>query len=369
MKVVIQNASRVWGGNEKWLAAVASGLQARGHRVVVSCRGGSAVADELARRGVPTTPVRPGGYADVARGLRFAWWLARERPDALLLTSWKAVPWGAWAGRRAGARVVVRLGIVRELPPRGRHTRPFRRRVDALVVNAAEVRDAWLRSAPWFPAERVHLVLNGIEVPPPPPDEERKKLRTELGASEDDVLVAGVGHVHRRKGFDLLLDAFMRAALPASRAVIVGGGPEVEALAARAAMLGIGGRVRLAGARDDVPRVLAACDVFVLSSRNEGMANVMLEAMAAGTPVVATDVSGVRAALGASADRPPAGWIVPPNDAGAMAAALGEVAAGLRSGSEAVRARIQEARWRIENWFTVERMIDETEAVLRGSAG
>jgi glycosyltransferase involved in cell wall biosynthesis len=369
MKVVIQNASRVWGGNEKWLATVASGLQARGHRVVVSCRGGSVVADELERRGVPTTSIRPGGYADVARGIRFAWWLARERPDALLLTSWKAVPWGAWAGRRAGARVVVRLGIVRALPPRGRHTWPFRRRVDALVANAAEVRDAWVRSAPWFPAEHVHLVLNGIEVPPPLSHDERTKLRAELGASPDELLIAGAGHVHRRKGFDLLLDAFLRAALPASRAVIVGDGPEVEALAARAAALGIGGRVRFAGERDDVPRVLAACDVFVLSSRNEGMANVMLEAMAAGTPVIATDVSGVRAALAASPDRPPAGWIVPPDDAGAMAAAMGEVAAGLRSGSDAVRARVEEARWRTRNWFTVERMIDETEIVLRGDAG
>jgi glycosyltransferase involved in cell wall biosynthesis len=348
---------------------VAAGLMARGHRVVVSCRAGGVVARTLARSGVPTTPVRPGAYAGVVPGIRFTRWLARERPDALLLTSWRAVPWGAWAGRRAGARVVVRLGIVRALPPRGRRTWPFRRRVDALVANAGEIRDAWLRSAPWFPAERLHVVLNGIEVPPPLPDDERAGLRAGLGVSADELLVAGAGHAHPRKGFDLLLDAFACAALPASRAVIVGDGPEVQALKRRAGALGIADQVRFAGARGDVPRVLAACDVFVLSSRNEGMANVMLEAMAAGTPVVATDVSGVRAALGERFDRPAAGWIVPPDDAGAMAAALGEVAAGLRSESGEVRARVEEARWRIGRWFALERMIDETEAVLRGTPG
>jgi glycosyltransferase involved in cell wall biosynthesis len=367
MKVVVQNTSRVWGGNEKWLATAAAGLIARGHEVVVSCRRGGAVRPELERRGISFTPVRPGGYGDVVRGLRFAAWLGRERPDALLLTSWKGMPWGSWAGRRAGARVVVRLGIVRALPPRGRHTWPFRRRVDALIVNSDEIRDGWVRSAPWFPADAVHVVLNGLTIPPPLSDGERSALRAELGAAPAGLLVAGAGHVHRRKGFDLLLDAFARAAVPGAGAVIVGDGPEMAALRARAAALGIEDRVRFAGYRGDVPRLLAACDTFVLASRNEGMANVMLEAMAAGTPVVATDVSGVRGALGERAGRPAAGWIVPPDDAPAMAAAIGEVAAGVRAGSAAVRARVEEARWRIGNWFTVDRMIDEVEAVLRGT--
>src|SRR5688500_15783101 len=107
MKVVIQNTSRVWGGNEKWLATLAAGLGARGHEGVVSCRRGGVVAPELARRGIAVTGVRPGAYGDVLRGVRFARWLRRERPDALLLTSWKGIPWGAWAGRRAGVPRIV----------------------------------------------------------------------------------------------------------------------------------------------------------------------------------------------------------------------------------------------------------------------
>lgn len=364
MKLVAQNGSRVWGGNEKWLCTVAAELRARGHEVVVACRAGGPVAAELARRGVPTAHVLPGGYLDAWRGLRFARWLRRARPDALLLTSWKATAWGAWAGRRAGVpRVVVRLGIVRELRRR-RHALPFRRWVDALVVNAPEVREAWTRSAPWFTAGEVHLVLNGVQVPTPPSAEAARALRAELGADPGTLLVAGAGHLARRKGFDLLLDAFARADVPGSRLAVVGSGPEEVALRERAARLGIADRVCWTAHRGDVPDLLAACDLLVLSSRNEGMANVMLEAMAAGTPVVATDVSGVRAALGPAADRPPAGWIVPPEDPAALGAALAEVLADLRAGGGEAARRSAEARRRVAERFGVERMLDEVERVL-----
>jgi glycosyltransferase involved in cell wall biosynthesis len=363
MKIVIQNTARVWGGNEKWLATLAGGLIARGHGVVVSCRRAGPVREELERRGIPTTGVRPGTYADLPRGMRFLAWLRRERPDALLLTSWKGIPWGSWAARRAGVpRVVVRLGIVRTLPQGGRHTWPFRRRVDALIVNSAEIRDEWLRSAPWFPADAVNVVLNGIVPPPPLSPDERAAVRAELGVPPDARLIAGVGHVHRRKGFDLLLDAFARAGVDRSHVVIVGTGPEEDALRRRAAALGVADRVRWAGFRNDVPRVLGACGLFVLGSRNEGMANVMLEAMAAGTPVVATDISGVRAAIGERDGRPPAGWIVPSDDPDAMADAI-RIAL---SDADEARRRAEEASWRIASWFSVERMVSEAEAVLAG---
>ncbi len=369
MKLVIQNSGPVWGGNEKWLATLAAGLLARGHEVVVACRAGGAVEDELRRRGIPTSPVRPGGYADLPRAFRFAQWLARERPAAVLLTSWKTTFWGAWAARRAGVpRVVVRLGIVRE-PDRRRHALPFRRWVDALIVNATEIRDAWLRAAPWYPPGAVNVVFNGIRPPSPPSEARVRDLRASVGAGPGTLLVACAGHVARRKGFDLLLAAFARAAVPDTRVVIVGAGPEEGALRAQAEALGIADRVRWLGHRDDVPDVLAACDVFVLSSRNEGMANVMLEAMAVGTPVIAADVSGVRRALGAMDAEGPAGWIVPPEDADALAVALGEVTADLRGSGREAEVRAGEASRRIREWFSVERMVDEAERVLFPSSG
>ena len=74
MKLVIQNTSHVWGGNEKWLALLAEGLIARGHEVIVSCAMG-AVHAELASRSIPTSPFRPRGAIDFVSGLAFAAWL------------------------------------------------------------------------------------------------------------------------------------------------------------------------------------------------------------------------------------------------------------------------------------------------------
>ncbi|HET7462658.1 MAG TPA: glycosyltransferase [Longimicrobium sp.] len=366
MKLVIQNGSRVWGGNEKWLATLSAGLIARGHQVVVSCPYG-AVSDRLREMGIPSAHVRPGGTLDLPGALRFARWLRRERADALLLTSWRPLAWAAWGGRRARVpRTVVRLGIVRPFP-RGGRARAFRRWIDAMIANSTEIRDVWLRSAPGYPAERVHVVMNGLHTRDHLRPELRDRLRAELGVAPGTLLVGGAGHLAPRKGFDLLLRAFASAGLPDARVVIAGGGEYLAELQALAAELGVADRVHFLGQRDDGPDVIAGCDVFVLGSRNEGMANVMLEAMAAGVPVIATDVSGVRRALGEEAGTPPAGWIVAGDDAAAMAGALREVAGALTSAPERVAKRTGEALRRVRERFGVERMVRECEAILFGA--
>jgi glycosyltransferase involved in cell wall biosynthesis len=238
--------------------------------------------------------------------------------------------------------------------------------VDALIVNAPEIRDGWRSGAPWFPAERIHVVLNGV--PPAAVDRASAgdRLRREVHVDARTLIVGGAGHVTTRKGFDVLLEAFSRAALPEARLVLAGAGPEVEPLRRRSAELGVAERVHWLGHRDDVEQVLAGCDVFVLSSRNEGMANVMLEAMAVGTPVIAADVSGVRTALDGDGGEPRAGWIVPSEDPGALATTLREVASLVRDEPAAAQKRPENARQRVEGRFGVERMVDEVEAVLFG---
>jgi glycosyltransferase involved in cell wall biosynthesis len=366
MKLVIQNSSRVWGGNEKWQATLAAGLVARGHQVVVSCPAG-AVRDRLGEMGIATAAVRPRGVLDAVSGAWFLLWLRRQRADALLITSWNAMAWAAWAGRRAGVRVVLRLGIVRRAPRRAGKAWAFRRWIDAMIVNSTEIRDAWLGSAPEYPPDAIHVVMNGLHTRDRLRPELRSRLRAELGIGPGTLLIGGAGHLAPRKGFDLLLRAFAAADLPAARVAIAGGGEYLAQLQALAVELRVDDRVHFLGHRDDGPDVIAGCDVFVLGSRNEGMANVMLEAMAAGVPVVATDVSGVRRALGREPGAPPAGWIVPPDDPTAMGAAIREVAGALAAHPERVRERTGEALCRIRGRFGVERMVSECEAILFGA--
>jgi glycosyltransferase involved in cell wall biosynthesis len=366
MKLVIQNMSHVWGGNEKWLSIVATGLGARGHDVVVSCPSG-AVRTRLDDLGLRTTGFRPRGVIDPVSGISFALWLRAERPDAVLLTSWHSVAWATLAARMAGARkVVLRQGIVREFPRHGARAVALRRGIDDVIVNSTEIRDAWQRSAPGETRGKVHVVLNAISSRRSERQELREKLRGELGAPDEALLIGAAGHLFKRKGFDLLLRAFANAAVKNSRLAIVGDGDYRKELAHLGNSLGISDRTHWLGQRPDGPDIIAALDAFVLSSHNEGMANVMLEAMAGGTPVIAFGVSGVRQAIGATPDRPAGGWIVPAGDEAGLSKAIRDVCDDIRTGSAAIRARADEAHWRIENWFGADRMLDECEAILFG---
>lgn len=363
MKLVIQNTSRVWGGNEKWLGNVAAGLASRGYDVVVSCRSGP-VEEGIRKRGIRTTHFRPRGSIDIPSGVSFAAWLAHERPDALLMTSWRAITWAVWAARTARvSRVVLRQGIVRSFPDGGPRAAALRS-VDAVIANSEEIREVWEKSAPRGVRGRVRVVLNGIEPRSDTRNVARHKLRRELGLGHGALLIGGAGHLFPRKGFDFLLRAFSIAAIPDSHVAIAGDGDHLPSLQRLAAELGIVDRVHWLGNRENGPEVVAGLDLFVLSSHNEGMANVMLEAMAGGTPVIASDISGVQKAVGEMDGRGPAGWIVAPSDHVALAGAISSVGEMIRSGNDEVERRVREAHWRVDNWFSMSRMIDECEAIL-----
>ena len=158
----------------------------------------------------------------------------------------------------------------------------------------------------------------------------RAEARARLGLDQGAFVVMGFGRLIRIKGFDLAVRALPRvsAAMPSTRLLLVGDGPERPTLEALAASLGIADRVRMAGETTDVARHLVAADAVVLPSRNEGMGRVLVEAMALGRPVVATAVGGIPAVI---ADTE-CGRLIAPDDPEALAAALVELGrdAGLR---------------------------------------
>lgn len=363
MRIGIHVDGPIIRGNERQVIRIAAGLRDRGHHVAVSCRAEGPVRDELAALGIPTTGVRPGGDADLWNALRFASWLRRERIEAVLLTSWKRTMIGAWAAATARVpRIVYRIGDVHPIATLERLA--LRRWYTDVIANSRKVGEAVAAAVPQV-AERVHVVVNGMEIAAAPP----ASIRRELGLPDDAILLAAVGAVERRKGFDLLIDAL--PSLDARvHAVLVGGGADADRarLQAQARERGVADRVHFLGRRADGPAVTAGCDAFVLPSRSEGFSVAMLEGMAAGLPVVMTDVGGAWEGLAPRDGRPAGGWIVPVGDADALGGALREVVDGIRGGSAEVRARAAEAAWRAANWFTLDAMIDGYEAVLAGRA-
>ena len=147
---------------------------------------------------------------------------------------------------------------------------------------------------PWTSSERVHVVRNGVDLQrfrPASAEDARRRLRT--GGSP---LLLSVGHLVENKGHALVIDALaeIRRHFPDARLAIVGQGPDRERLRERAALRGCEERVTFAGAVEHASMIdwYNAADVLVLASAREGWANVLLEALACGTPVVATRVGG-----------------------------------------------------------------------------
>jgi glycosyltransferase involved in cell wall biosynthesis len=166
---------------------------------------------------------------------------------------------------------------------------------------------------------RVHVIANGIDTSSfAPRPGARSDLRRELGLPEDAWVVGTVGRLAPEKDQALLVRAMAPFLGERRRLVIVGDGPERDALSAAIEEVNAARYVRLTGARSDVARLLSAFDAFALPSRTEGLPLVLLEAMASELPVVATSVGGVPDLVVPLVT----GLLVPPNDIPAMRAAL-----------------------------------------------
>jgi len=194
------------------------------------------------------------------------------------------------------------------------------------------------------PAEKLVTIRHGV------PD-------TPLGARPDvgaPVTIVTIARFEAPKDFTTLLHALREVTTP-WRAVLVGGGPTRAGVEALARRLGVADRVEFTGARTDVAEVLASAQVFVLSSRWEGLPISILEAMRAGLPVVATEVGGIGEAVIAGET----GFLVPAGAVGPLARRLEELCA-----SPGLRARMGAAgreEWKAR--FRVERMAVETRAL------
>ena len=356
MYVIAHNGSRVLGGGETGTALLLAGLADRGHRVLMLCRDAGMAARVADFAGIPTGVQRVGGDAALPDALRLAARLRRERPDAVILTTFKKVLLAGTAARMARVPFVVqRIVLEGDTPRAARYRFALRRFVDAITLNAEAMRPAFLAGDPSLDPRKVVTLLDGVGAPRA--EREPGAVRRELGIPADAVVVGAVARLASQKRFDRLLRAASSLSSPV-HVLIAGEGGRRAQLESLAAELGMADRVHLPGFRTDVGDVLAALDVFAVTSQSEGMANAMLEAMAAGVPVVSTDVSGAREALDAAPGETPPG-LVCGFEVDEIAAALAHVLAddGRRAMGEAARARA-EAR------FGRARFLDEWERLL-----
>jgi glycosyltransferase involved in cell wall biosynthesis len=251
------------------------------------------LADQVASRGMPLHFRRRRGGIDAGFVLWLARLLRRERITILHAHNATALFYGAAATTLAPGTRCIYTEHDRAFPTpwreRGLHA-VLSRRLHAVVTVSETLRENLVR---WeaFPPAHVHVIKNGVALRPP--ERTPEAMRAELGL--DGRPAAGiVARLAPVKNHALLVGAWRRVVdrVPDAVLLVVGNGTQEQQLRAQVAALGLEDSVRFLGFRLDIPEILQALDVFVLSSRSEGLSLTLLEAASVGLPIVATRVGG-----------------------------------------------------------------------------
>jgi glycosyltransferase involved in cell wall biosynthesis len=299
----------------------------------------------------PSTIVQMQAFARWCRGLRIAVVHTSE-----LYANIFGLPGAALA------RVPVRIANRREINPDKSPVQIAMQRAayalaGKVVANSQAAADRLL--AERVPPARVAVIPNGLDLGHVRPQTVRDRYRK----------VIVVANLRTEKGHDVLMDAAVNLLIqyPDATFELVGGGAERERLQARAATLGLTHAFSFLGHRDDVAARLAAADIFVLPSRSEAFPNALLEAMAAGLPVVASSVGGILELVRHERN----GLLTPAGDAGALARQIGRLMA-----DPALAARLgATARSGVADHYSFDRMVAAfenlylTELTRRGVVG
>ena len=339
----------VTGGAERHLLELWRRLDRDRFEVRIAClKREGAFTPLVEATGLPITDLGVGRRVYDARGarglLRLIALVRDFRPDVIHGYLFGANLFAALAGRLCGVPVVcvAKRNVDAFETPR---QVAVQRLAHALATHVTAVSEEVAKSsmALGVPRGRITVIENGVDV---------NRFDGRAGGPPADLPAApagvprigSVGCLAPRKDYGTLLEALARLAAAGRvfQAVLVGDGPERAALEARTAALGLADRVAFLGERGDVDRLLPAFDVFALSSREEGIPNALLEAMAAARACVATRVGGNAEVLADGRT----GWLVPARDPAALAAALADAldrpAEAARRGAAARAAAVAE---------------------------
>lgn len=296
-------APAITGGLESVLVQLTSGLRQRGHdvRVALVLSPGTEeqhpVAEELARRSVPVYPIVVGtrSYAAERRAVKEI--MLRMDADVLHTHGYRPdVMHGGIARSSHRMHAITLHGFVGG-SRRGRFYEWLQiqaaRRADAVIAVSEPIRKRLSRHGI---TKSVHLLRNALAAEASALS--RSDAREALGLPQDMVIVGWVGRVSQEKGPDLFVRAMQQ--IPKAISVVIGNGPALGEVLSFAGASGMQARFKSTGMLPSASRYLAAFDILALTSRTEGTPMILLEAMLAGVPIVATRVGGVPQVLSAN---------------------------------------------------------------------
>lgn len=357
LHIVHTEASLGWGGQEIRILTEAAGMIRRGHQVTLLCPPQARIFQEAGLRGVPVEALAIG-RKNLAGLIAMRRWLKNHRADVINTHS----STDTWLTALASALLpaappLVRTRHISAPVPDNLATRWLYQTATRHIVTTGEKLRQQLIEQNRYAPDSLTSVPTGIDTAHFAPGE-RVAARRSLGLAEDGMVVGIVATLRSWKGHTYLLDAFAQLADRSTRLLIVGDGPQQDALQARIAELGLGGRVIMPGNQRDVLPWLQAMDVFVLPSyANEGVPQALLQAMLCGLPIVTTPVGSILEAVQDGED----GLIVAPKNSDALHQGIER----LVQEPELRQALGENARAHGLEKFGLEAMLDKMESVFR----
>ncbi len=347
------------GGAEKALVDIALHLDRSKYNVTVcATRSAGNYQPLLDEAGVTTFVQGRKSRWDLGQWIKLVRLMRREQVDVLHTHLFGSNTLGRLLGRLAGVPVVIAHEHWSTKASREVWVdRALYRLSDRILVPSAASKEMVMRTE-GIPAGKIDVVYNGVDTAIFAQGEKRGEVRSELHISSDAMVLGIVGRLSEEKGgVDVLIRAVARLCKsnPNLRLLVVGDGPLRGSLEALAAESAPGGEIMFTGTRNDVAHLLSAMDLFVLPSLNEALPIVVLEAMAAGLPVIATRVGGVPEIV----DHEKTGLLVEPGSEDSLYSALDRLIfdADLRE------QLAQAGRRRVASDFTIERMVERIEGL------
>jgi glycosyltransferase involved in cell wall biosynthesis len=364
MKILLLSTSMGMGGADKQLLSAAQEMRTRGHKIlIVSLTALGPMGLEARALGLRTESLEMSRGVPDPRGMLRLVRLVREwRPDVVHSHMVHANLMARML--RIFAPVPVLVSTIHNIHEGGRLLmagyRLTNHLADHMTIVSQAAADRFINDR-IVPKRLLTVIPNGVEIErfQNVPSAVRESLRRSLGLTQHFVWLA-VGRFEIAKDYPTMLHAFAAVRQRHAEAVLllVGGGSLQAETEAFAESLGLSGAVRFLGIRPDVPELMTAADAYVMSSAWEGMPIVLLEAAAAGLPVVATRVGGNHEVVG----NEETGFLVPPRDAGALGDAMSRL---MQSPETERRAMGQRGREYVQRKYRLGRVVDRWEEVYR----
>ena len=355
MKILHVEAGKYYYGGARQVAYIIEGLAARGVQNVLTCPIGADITTAVGDA-VTVRALRMGGDADVGMAWRLAKLIRAERPDIVHLHSRRgADTWGGLAARWTGTPCVLSRRVDN---PEARWQVALKYRLYDHVITISEgIRRVLLDEG--LEPQKVTCVRSAVDAEPYLHAVDRAAFQREFGLPPQAIVVGMVAQLISRKGHRYLIEAVaaLREHYPDLRVLFFGRGPLQAELENEIAQAGLADVIRLAGFRNDLPQWLGGLDILAHPADMEGLGVSLLQASAAGVPIITSRAGGLPEAVADNVS----GLLIPPGDVAALAQALRRLLddPGLRRQmGEAGRARILAE-------FSIDAMVEGNLAVYR----